>query len=659
MLKPVRGAIALSVCVGLVPACGSPEEPLGGSDQGCPAGGIELEDGSCQPPTSSGAVATCPAAELELEDGRCQPAGVQSDGCEAGQHATGDGACVAAGLPPDRCVAGPSEEECVPLLPAEPCAFGSFALPGEEQCHEVTSCGADPWGDIPVEPDTLYVDAAHAGGDGSEQAPWSTIQAAVDAAQHDEIIAIAAGTYAEDVHIVGKALRLWGRCPSMVEVVGQGSAFAAIRITADRVELRGLRVTGPATGVGMCCGSKGVVLESLHIHGTPGGAVQVAEGLNETVLRNVLIEQVGLYGIFALGSIVNVEASVIRHVSHDSNGWFGDGIILEPIYDGTAHHGVPATLSLQDSLIEHTTESGVAAISSDAVIERSVVRDVDPIPISPESGDCIVSLPYFVPRQPSVIVRSSIVERCQGSGLALARGDFEMVGVAVRDVLPFSVSGELGRGVTVTGSADQPTRFQMRGSRVDRVLENGVGLFGVDGLLDGVLVRDVAPATSGQYGYGVSISPYDGAPGTLTVLGSRLEGCHEVGLVSFDADVNVLATAVVATSPQPGTELWGDGISVFGSGEPPQARVAGSLVTHMARAGLSVFDVTVNLGHTKFECNAIDLNTETLQGNQGALENAGGNVCGCGTDVHGCKQVSSQIGVPTPPDPKEKEGFGQ
>jgi hypothetical protein len=47
----------------------------------------------------------------------------------------------------------------------------------------VPSRGAAPWGDIPVESDTEHVDASYSGGnsDGSSAAPWTTIQAGVDA----------------------------------------------------------------------------------------------------------------------------------------------------------------------------------------------------------------------------------------------------------------------------------------------------------------------------------------------------------------------------------------------------------------------------------------------------------------------------------------------
>ena len=43
-------------------------------------------------------------------------------------------------------------------------------------------------------------------------------------------IAVAAGSYAEDVVIQGKSVRLFGRCPALVEVTGAGVELAAIQV---------------------------------------------------------------------------------------------------------------------------------------------------------------------------------------------------------------------------------------------------------------------------------------------------------------------------------------------------------------------------------------------------------------------------------------------
>ncbi len=39
----------------------------------------------------------------------------------------------------------------MPILPAAPCSAGQIAVPGDETCRELASCGDGTWGDIPVE----------------------------------------------------------------------------------------------------------------------------------------------------------------------------------------------------------------------------------------------------------------------------------------------------------------------------------------------------------------------------------------------------------------------------------------------------------------------------------------------------------------------------
>src|SRR6185436_10488706 len=117
-----------------------------------------------------------------------------------------------------------SEVGCAADLPAT-CPPGSLAVPGDAACREIAPCGTGTWGDIPVEASTEHVDASYVGGasDGTSAKPWTTIQEAVDAAAPGAIVAVAAGSYAEDVRIDGKALRLWGVCPGEVEVVGSSA----------------------------------------------------------------------------------------------------------------------------------------------------------------------------------------------------------------------------------------------------------------------------------------------------------------------------------------------------------------------------------------------------------------------------------------------------
>src|SRR5207237_4355449 len=158
--------------------------------------------------------------------------------------------------PEDACGAGfvsDGARGCRAVLPAAACAFGLLAVPGETACHEVAPCGAAPWGDIPVEATTQYVDGAFAGAsDGSAQKPHKTIQAAISAAAAGAIVAVAAGSYPEDVTLAGKRVRLWGRCAKLVEIAGSASPAVAsllLREGSDGSEVHGVAVRGASYGV--------------------------------------------------------------------------------------------------------------------------------------------------------------------------------------------------------------------------------------------------------------------------------------------------------------------------------------------------------------------------------------------------------------------------
>ena len=52
----------------------------------------------------------------------------------------------------------------------------------------------------------------------------------MDAAAPGAIVAIAEGTYAGDLVVGGKAVRLWGRCPSLVSIEGVDTVGATIEV---------------------------------------------------------------------------------------------------------------------------------------------------------------------------------------------------------------------------------------------------------------------------------------------------------------------------------------------------------------------------------------------------------------------------------------------
>ena len=98
------------------------------------------------------------------------------------------------------------------------CAEGEL-LDGEQCVPD--ACGTGTWGDLETGGDTLYVDAsAEDGGDGSMESPFTVIQEGLDAQGRKGMVAVAAGTYVENLKVHGdhSGMHLAGRCMELVTI---------------------------------------------------------------------------------------------------------------------------------------------------------------------------------------------------------------------------------------------------------------------------------------------------------------------------------------------------------------------------------------------------------------------------------------------------------
>ena len=104
-------------------------------------------------------------------------------------------------------------------------------------------CGLGRWGNLEVDGNTVFVDVqAEEGGDGSEQAPFTSIQDGLDAVGKagGGMVAVAAGTYVENLLLSQdhNGVHLAGRCRELVVTDGSGG----------EVDEHGIRGEGPEPG---------------------------------------------------------------------------------------------------------------------------------------------------------------------------------------------------------------------------------------------------------------------------------------------------------------------------------------------------------------------------------------------------------------------------
>jgi hypothetical protein len=628
----------------------------------------------------------CQAGELELADG-CKPAGISA--CAEGFVSDDLGGCLA-------------------VLPDTVCGEGTMAVPGETTCREVAPCAEGTWGDIPAAGDTQHVDGAYAGGDsdGSAARPWQTIGQGVTAAAPGAIVALAAGSYAEDVAIKGKPIVLWGRCPALVEIRGSAATVAAVFIQegANGSAVRDLALTGPRAGLGTT-GSLDVVVDRLWIHDTGERGISMEDTFGPTSLMvtGSLIESATGIGAFTLTAALTIERSVVRATQPTSARAGGIGV------------QTGATLTLRSSLVELNHEDGIFISSSEALIESTVVRHSQPNGELWGSGISI-ERDNATQTPSSATIRDTLVDGNQTYGILVEGSAAYFERVIVRDTQPQLSDQSLGPGIQVQNHVElaQPSDVTLREVVLERNHYAGASITGSTALIESTIVRDtVPPPALHDHGRGIVVFLDEATQmaASATVLGSVIERNAEAGVFGQGVELTIDRTAILHTNPRASDGVGGRGICVqsVSSDQPSILTVRDSLLdgnTNSAayidgsfatiertvfrntaqdqsdgllgdavvainyhdfsigsttlidstleasnRAGVASFGAQVAIGGTVFECNAIDMNGQNLGPSPYGFEDRSGNQCGCSGGEHTCQVLASELAPPGPMGP--------
>lgn len=485
--------------------------------------------------------------------------------------------CLAIGVPRDGCATGFRHDGrggCTPEL--ADCPNGQLAVPGETTCHAVAACKGR-FGDAKPGPDTVYVDATTAGGDGSIDKPFATIQAALDAARDGATIAIAAGKYPEALKI-RKRVIVQGACAASVELAGAGE-FTSVDVTAT-AELRDVAVSGSGFGI-VVTNAKDVILDRVHVHDTKSGGVYVANGGPgaSATLRASLVERATGAGATAGSGTLTIERSLIRDTRADTRRDWGYGVRAER-FGPPDKPGGPASVTVRASVLERNTTGGALAQGSALIIEASVVRDTAVRPKDNLAGEGVIGLYFQSAAEVSIL--QSWIARAHTAGVAMYGGKLSIDRTTIEDIGTNGV-GALGMGVLARPdiAALGTTELNLGASRIANVRHVGVLIQGATATLTSTIVRDVA--ANGPFGDGLGIV---GHPKGSTIV-----------------DASVTATDI--------------------------------LVARAARAGITVGGATLVLEGARLACNAIDLDVEPLVARDlphpFSLEDRGGNECGCET----------------------------
>lgn len=516
----------------------------------------------------------CQPGELLLEDGSCLPAGIAPEDCPQGFVATGD-------------------RSCEPSLIA--CARGSMALVGERECRPVAPCAAGTWGDIPVEPDTQHVAAGASSGDGSSQYPFGSVQQAVDNAVDGAIIAIAPGSYAENILVQGKRLRLWGVCPGLVDIAGR------LRIDSDQSEVHTLAVHATADPT-LQVAANDVVVDRVWVHDSALIGIDVGYDNPSAQIRGSLVELSSGLGIFGYGADIVVEDSVVRDIEMLADA-FGEGVRVY-VDDAT---GVASTLTMRRSIVQRVHGGGIQAIGSQAVIEDSVVHDVaaDKDPEHP-IGFGMLALRIDHTASPATLtVSGSHVENTVVAGIIALNSQATVERTVVRGVVPLEGGDEAFGMVAYVNGTVPDSHLTARAVVVEDMQAHGIGAIQAGAIIESTIVRNTrahnTPSDPFSTGRGISIQRDSPPDHRLEVRGSRVERTHQLGIASLGHELTVESTLVSEVSPRDSDGFMGRGIHIQPNivlGRPVTAKIKDSLIEHAHDCGVAAFAATLEMEST-------------------------------------------------------------
>jgi hypothetical protein len=638
------------------------------------------------------ALAGCAPAEEPAPDAP-PPA---TTACAVGET-TSDAGCVPPGI--HACAPGfvaDAPGSCAPVLAAT-CPDGTFAVPGESSCNEVAPCPDAIYGDAPA--DAIHVDGAYAGtSDGSAAQPFTHIQAAIDAAAPGATVAIAAGSYAEDLVLGDKPVVLHGRCPRLVEVVGSGAGTAAIfvRAGAHGTVVRNLAVTGARYGVATS-GANDVVLERLWIHhaGERGVAVEDALGPGSVTLRRSLVESNEDIGVSVFGATLTIVESAVRETLEGRG--YGRGVaarhgatlaISASVIEDNLDHGLrvsgssatvdttvirrtlpsyagfgggvsvavdadtllPSTAVLQDVVVTQNQLYGVIAEGSHLELVRAVVTETQPQAAALDFGVGVQVQSTGGAMPADARIEESFIARNHYAGVAAAGATVALATSVVRDQIPEPKSGEYGRGLLLfTDVAGAPTSATVTACVFEGNHEAAVFGQGVSLTLDNVAIRDTHPL-DGMHGRAIDMQsngPLE--PSELHARRLFISGSHDVGILIEGTTASVEDAEIHDTLPQIDGR-FGDAIEVVTFPDLPAAEATFTAVRAFdsGRVGLVTFGALARVKDSQFVCNAIDLHGEAVGAAPFVLEDLGGNRCGCGEESPECQLIGGELEPPQP-----------
>jgi hypothetical protein len=555
VLGTAAAAVACRASGPVAADAGADAAPGADEGAGC-APGLQAQGPACAP-----ILGPCPDDQRPLRGGGCQRVG-----------------------PPLTCLDGwavVDGSRCEPLLPPATCDEDQLEVLGQTACQLVGDCGSDPYGNITILSSTIFVNQAYLGGgsDGSKARPFATLGAALAAAPPGAPLAVAAGTYQEDLAL-RRAVQIEGRCPGMVKIEGQGvNPFSAVEIYSDGVTLRGLSVSGPNEGISVAGAT--ATLERVIVTRCQNTGIVVAEG-GELIMKGSLLFENRPVGLSVSASKATVDQTVIRDTRPTPATSFGAGVTAY------AKSG-PTALTMRDSLVSGSVQYGIAVFGGQATLERTIVRGTLSAAAKDTRAAGVVASPPPGASPPDLVMRDCVVAENHELGVAVLGSSATLERTVVRDTLPDAVEQRRGVGVQAGRSSNQASTVTMRDSLVAGNRMMGIGVWGSHLTLERTVVRDTqSELATGDFGNGIYAKQVD-EPATLIMTDCVVSRNRYVGVGFQDSQATLKGSVVSHTLSQAADNGGGWGISAIAGLSSSTLTMEDCLVQDSRGAGVQLY----------------------------------------------------------------------
>jgi hypothetical protein len=414
------------------------------------------------------------------------------------------------------------------------CGLDAAHFAGEPGCRTIGDpCPADgiPAG-LPPDASVIFVRAgAAAGGDGTRDAPFSSVTEATASASAGTVIAIAAGRYDEAVELP-PAVTLFGACTAETILAAPAATTldAAVVVTGDGNRVHGLTISGAVRGI-VALETAGTLTVDQVVLGDVAGVGVLLHGSARLLGTDVVVRGVTSLAGETITSGIRldeesaVELDRVMLTGAEAGLWAGgltgtggssvtlrDAVIVGN--EGVGAACIGCTLRAERVVLEELRGAAILSHGGDVTVSDAVIRDVRGDPMFGALGRAIFDEGGVVDASRVVIERATEVAVSAGNGT----GELRLRDLVIADTQSTDVDRRYGRALV----ADRSARADIERALIVSNRDVAVAAFGegtaihlTDARILTTMERDCASTDCADAPAGIGLGAYTNAAVTM------------------------------------------------------------------------------------------------------------------------------------------------